>query len=400
MSQSVVLAFSGGLDTSYCLFELKRRGLDVHTVFIDTGGVSADERAYIEKRARDLGAAKHWTVDAGQPLWDEFVIPLIWSGARMLGQYPMLCSDRYVIVRKSLEICDQIGTKKFAHGCTAMGNDQLRFDQTVVSLGDYEIIAPVRDLQSKVQKARDYEIEILTREGIEVRQSTSKYSVNENILGVTASGGAIDQFESPSPDIWKWTKPVAQWPQQPLITQLRFEAGVPVALDGKSLAGPKMLSQLNRAFGEYGVGRHIYTGDTCVGLKGRIAFECPGITALMAAGQALQDAICTRWQNQFRQTIAQRWAELVYGGFFYEPHKFDLEAYLRSASRHVSGTVTLETSGGQVLATAIQSEHILRDRDSVYAQSCTWTPEEAMGFIKLVGQSSRLSAKINGVPQI
>ncbi len=217
---------------------------------------------------------------------------------------------------------------------------------------------------------------------------------------MTASGGAIDQFESPSADIWKWTKPVAQWPKQTLSTQLKFEAGVPVAIDGKSLAGPKMLAHLNRTFGEYGVGRHIYTGDTCVGLKGRIAFECPGITALMAAGQALQDAICTRWQNQFRHTIAQRWAELVYGGFFYEPHKFDLEAYLRSANRHVSGSVTLETSGGQVLATAIQSEHILRDRDSVYAQSCTWTPEEAIGFIKLVGQSSRLSAKINGVPQI
>jgi argininosuccinate synthase len=399
MSESVVLAFSGGLDTSYCLYELKRRGLEVHTVFIDTGGVSADERAYIEQRANQLGAAKHWTVDAGQPLWDEFVVPLIWSGARMLGQYPMLCSDRYVIVRKSLEICDRIGSKKFAHGCTAMGNDQLRFDQTVVSLGDYEILAPVRDLQAQVQKARDREIEILTQAGIEVRVSTSKYSVNENILGVTASGGAIDRFEAPPADIWKWTRPAGEWPKHPLAVTLTFEAGAPVGLNGQSLTGPKMLAQLNRAFAEYGIGRHIYTGDTCVGLKGRIAFECPGLTVLLAAGQALQDAVCTRWQNQFRHTVAQRWAELVYGGFFYEPHKFDLEAYLRSGNRHVSGTVTVETSGGQVLATALDSPHVLRDRDSVYAQSCTWTPQEALGFIKLVGQSSRLSAKINGVPQ-
>lgn len=399
MAHSVVLAFSGGLDTSYCLFELKRRGLDVHTVFIDTGGVSAEERAYIEQRARDLGAAKHWTVDAGGPLWEEFVVPLLWSGARMLGQYPMLCSDRYVIVRKCLEICDQIGTKKFAHGCTAMGNDQLRFDQTVVSLGDYEILAPVRDLQAQVQKARDREIEILTEAGIEVRLSTSKYSVNENILGVTASGGAIDRFEAPSDDIWKWTRSVRDWPQLPLKVKLKFDGGMATAIDGQPLPGPLMLARLNRAFADYGVGRHIYTGDTVVGLKGRIAFECPGLTALLAASQALQDAICTRWQNQFRHQVAQRWAELVYGGFFYEPHKFDLEAYLRSANRNVSGTVTLETSGGQVLATAIDSQHILRDRDSVYAQSCTWTPEEALGFIKLIGQSSRLSAKINGVPQ-
>lgn len=399
MNASVVLAFSGGLDTSYCLFELKRRGLDVHTVFVDTGGVSSDERAYIEQRSRQLGSVRHWTVDASLPLWDEFVVPLLWSGARMLGQYPMLCSDRYVIVKKCLEICDQIGTKLFAHGCTAMGNDQLRFDQTVVSLGDYEIVAPVRDLQSQVQKARDREIEILTAAGIEVRLSTSKYSVNENILGVTGSGGAIDRFEPPPDDIWKWTKPAGQWPTKPFKTAIEFREGRAIGIDGQSVSGPQILAQLNGALSEYGIGRHIYTGDTVVGLKGRIAFECPGLTGLLAASQALQDAICTRWQNQFRHQVAQRWAELVYGGFFYEPHKFDLEAYLQSANRFVTGKVTLETAGGHVLATAIESAHILRDRDSVYAQSCTWTPEEALGFIKLAGQSSRLSARINGVPR-
>jgi argininosuccinate synthase len=396
-NRSVVLAFSGGLDTSYCLFELKRRGYEVHTVFVDTGGVSDDERDYIGRRSRDLGAARHWSVDAGQDLWDEFVVPLVWSGARMLGQYPMLCSDRYVIVRKCLEICDEVGTKAFAHGCTAMGNDQLRFDQTVASLGDYEVVAPVRDLQAQVQKARDHEIDVLTKAGIDIRLSTSKYSINENILGVTASGGAIDQFAAPPDDIWKWTQAADKWPDRKLNLAISFESGVPTAQDEKPVAGPQLLAQLNRQLAAYGVGRHIYTGDTCVGLKGRIAFECPGLTALLAAAQALQDAVCTRWQNQFRHIVAQRWAELVYGGFFYEPHKFDLEAYLRSANRHVSGTVQLETSGGTLLATAVDSDHILRDRDSVYAQSCTWTPAEAVGFIKLTGQSSRLSARINGV---
>jgi argininosuccinate synthase len=280
-----------------------------------------------------------------------------------------------------------------------MGNDQLRFDQTVVSLGDYQILAPVRDLQSKVRKAREHEIEILSKAGIDVRVSTSKYSINENILGVTASGGAIDEFKAPPADIWKWTKPADQWPKQPLTLTLEFSAGTPVAIDGRKASGPEMLAQLNKVCADYAVGRHIYTGDTVVGLKGRIAFECPGLTALLAGSQALQDAILTRWQNQFRHAVAQRWAELVYGGFFYEPHKFDLEAYLRSSNRHVSGVVTLQTSGAQIMAVAIDSPHILRDRDSVYAQSCTWTPDEALGFIKLTGQSSRLSAKVNGVPQ-
>ena len=133
----IVLAFSGGLDTSYCVLELKAQGYEVHTVFVDTGGLTLDEVEWIEDRALSLGASKHHLVDASQLIWDEFVKPLVWSQSRMLGEYPMLCSDRYLIVRLSLQLCDELGTRHFAHGCTGMGNDQLRFDQTVRSLGDY-----------------------------------------------------------------------------------------------------------------------------------------------------------------------------------------------------------------------------------------------------------------------
>ena len=145
MKDTVVLAFSGGLDTSYCVLDLRRRGYAVHSVFVDTGGVGVEERAYIRERAEQLGAERHWEVSAGADLWNEFVRPLIWSHARMLEQYPLLCSDRYLIVRKALALCDQLGTRNFAHGCTGMGNDQLRFDQTVRSLGDYTILAPIRE---------------------------------------------------------------------------------------------------------------------------------------------------------------------------------------------------------------------------------------------------------------
>ena len=157
----IVLAFSGGLDTSYCVLVLKEQGYDVHTVFVDTGGLSADEVNWIEERALSLGAGKHHLVDASQLIWDEFVIPLVWSQSRMLGEYPMLCSDRYLIVRLSLQLCDELGTRHFAHGCTGMGNDQLRFDQTVRSLGAYALPAPVRDLQKRPGNIRDIEIGIL-----------------------------------------------------------------------------------------------------------------------------------------------------------------------------------------------------------------------------------------------
>jgi len=397
MSEKIVLAFSGGLDTSFCLWHLKQQGFEVHSVFVDTGGVSDKECQRIKDRAQELGSDKHWTVDASDDIWDEFVIPLVWSHARMLDQYPMLCSDRYVIVRMCLEICDQVGTRKFAHGCTGMGNDQLRFDQTVRSLGDYEIVAPIRDLQSEQSNIREFEIKALNDAGFDVPVSNSLYSINENLLGVTISGGAIDRFEQPEDNTWQLARPRSEWPEEKLTAEIGFQAGVATTLDGQKVRGPEMLLQLNQMFGGYGVGRHIYTGDVSIGLKGRIVFECPGVTALLTAHRALEDCINTRFQNQFRHIVAARWAELVYTGFFYEPHKRDLEAYLASSQQHVTGSVTLETSGGTAWATAIDCEHVLADASAVYAQSCNWSPEEAVGFIKLLGQSSTLSARINGV---
>ncbi len=400
MSDNVVLAFSGGLDTSYCLLDLKRRGFAVNSVFVDTGGVDDAERAYIRERAEQLGAARHWEVAAGQDLWDEFVRPLIWSHGRMLDQYPLLCSDRYLIVRKALALCDELGTRNFAHGCTGMGNDQLRFDQTVRSLGDYEILAPIRELQSQTKAVREHEIAVLQEAGFPVRAATGAYSINENLLGVTVSGSEIDAFAAPAPETRKLCRPRAEWPAAPLALDLEFERGEAIALDGERLEGPALLAELNRRLGAYGVGRRIYTGDVSIGLKGRIVFECPGLTGLQCAHRALEDAVNTRLQNQFRHLISNRWTELVYTGFFYEPHKFDLEAYLAQSQRAVSGRVTLETEGGEVTAVAVDSPHILKDSAATYAQSCDWSPEEAVGFIKLLGQSSTLSARINGVAGI
>ncbi len=396
MSERAVLAFSGGLDTSYCVLDLVQRGFEVHTVFVDTGGVSPAERQAIAERAGELGAARHHEVDVGHEIWKEFVIPLVWSHARMLGEYPLLCSDRYLIVRHCLRLCDELGTDVFAHGCTGMGNDQMRFDQTVRSLGDYRIVAPIRELQARVSQVRDHEMKVLGEAGVAVSTSSSRYSINENLLGVTISGSEIDRLEAPAEDAWSLTAERARWPEAPLELTVGFEEGVAVSLDGESLDGPQILAALNRRLGEYGVGRHIYTGDVTIGLKGRIAFECPGIDGLLAAHQALEDTVNTRFQTQFRAGIAARWAELVYAGFFYEPHKSDLEAYLRSSQRYVTGTVTLATHGGSLLATAVESRYRLHNPGAVYAQSADWTPEEAVGFIKLLGQSTTLASKVRG----
>jgi len=393
-NETIVLAFSGGLDTSYCVLALKQEGFEVHTAFVDSGGVDATHKKWIADRALALGAVEHHQLDASDPLWDKFVVPLLWSGARMLDQYPMLCSDRYVIVEQCLALADRIGTRHFAHGCTGMGNDQLRFDQSVRSLGDYAIHAPIRDLQRETSNVRDHELKLMARAGIEVPESASRYSINENLLGVTLSGREIDRFEAPADDTRVRCRRRAEWPDAPGIWTLGFEHGRALRLNGEEIAGPDLLKRLDRELGAYGVGRHIYTGDVSIGLKGRIVFECPGIDGLMCAHRALIEAVNTRLQNQFRHIIAARWAELVYTGFFFEPHKTDLEAYLESANRFVTGEVDLHTDGNTVFASAVRSDFLLQDPDSVYAQSASWTPEEAEGFVKLLGQSSTLAQKV------
>jgi argininosuccinate synthase len=393
----VVLAFSGGLDTSFCVPYLREKGHEVITLFVDTGGVDAEERAYIEARARALGAKEHLTVDGAKEVWNDVVVPLVMGGALYQGQYPLLVSDRYVIVQKALEAARARGIKTFAHGCTGMGNDQVRFDLTVRALGEFDIIAPIRDIQSEHKAVRAYEQKYLEERGFEVRLKTSKYSINENVLGVTMSGSEIDEWQAPGPETYRLTAKPSEWPRETLRVRFAFEHGVLVSLDGERASGPAMLARLNRVFGAYGVGRALYTGDTSIGLKGRIVFEAPGILALMAAHRALEESILTSQQNSWKPHAAEKWVELVYKGFFYEPLKRDLERFLASSQEFVNGTVTLETSGGSVSAVSVESPHILKAKGAVYAQSADWGAREAEGFIKLLGQSGTLSARINPI---
>ncbi|HXS03544.1 MAG TPA: argininosuccinate synthase [Rhodanobacter sp.] len=395
MSKDIVLAFSGGLDTSFCVPYLRERGWAVHTVFADTGGVDAEERAFIEQRAAELGVASHVTVDGGPAIWEGFVKPFVWAGEGYQGQYPLLVSDRYLIVEAALKRAAELGTKAIAHGCTGMGNDQVRFDLTVKALGDYEIVAPIREIQKEHTQTRAYEQKYLEERGFGVRAKQQAYTINENLLGLTMSGGEIDRWQAPGEGAVGWCKPRAEWPSKPLRVKIGFVKGEAVTLDGEKIAGHIMLARLNSLFAQYGVGRGIYTGDTTIGLKGRIIFEAPGLTVLLAAHRALEEAVLSKQQNRFKPEVARKWVEVVYEGFFHDPLKTDLEAFLASSQSTVNGEVTLETSGGIVNAVAVESKHILNAKGATYAQSADWGVEEAEGFIKLFGMSSTLWAEVN-----
>lgn len=396
MSKDVVLSFSGGLDTSFCIPYLQEQGYTVHTVFANTGGVSTDELAAIEQRAAELGSASHQTLDLAEDLFTSFVTPFLWAGENYQNQYPLLVSDRYLIVEHSLKRCRELGTQLIAHGCTGMGNDQVRFDVAIHSLGEYTILAPIREIQKQHTQVRLYEQAYLEKRGFAVPAKQKAYTINENVLGITMSGGEIDAWQAPADTLQGWCARREEWPQQALQVRIGFERGVAVSLDGVAMPGGQMLKALNRMFAVYGVGCGLYTGDTTIGLKGRIVFEAPGLTALQTAHRALEESVLSKQQNRFKPVVGRKWVELVYEGFFFDPLKADLEAYLQASQSCVNGEVTLRTDGGRVMAVAVQSPHILQAKGATYAQSADWGAAEAEGFIQLFGMSSKLWAKVNG----
>lgn len=393
-SNLVVLAFSGGLDTSFCVPYLIEKGYEVVTLFVDTGGVGEQGASQIERRALELGALEHVHVDASQALWDSFVTPFVMGGIKYEDRYPLLCSDRYVIAAESVKLAHQRGACAIAHGCTAMGNDQVRFDQSIRSLSDLPILAPIRDIQGITDTPRAYEIEQLRQRGFEVSSESKRYTVNENLLGATVSGSEIDTFGAPSEGTRKLTKPAAQWPKTPLRVAIGFESGRIVSLDGVPVRGPDMLATLNARFGAYGVGRGIYTGDTIVGLKGRIVFECPGLEALLCAHKALEELTLTKAQNEFKPLVARQWTQLVFSGMFYEPLRADLEAFITSTQDRVTGEVVVETHGGVCEPVEIRTPNALTRAGATYAQHADWSAADAEGFIKILGQSSVLGASV------
>ncbi|ACV25964.1 argininosuccinate synthase [Kangiella koreensis] len=395
MSQKkVVLAFSGGLDTSFCVPYLMEKGYEVHTLFVNTGGVSREKCHQIEKRALGLGAKQHWQVDAQQMLWEEIITPLVWGNSKYQGQYPLLCADRYLIVKESIKLCQQLNTNIVAHGCTGMGNDQVRFDISIKALGEYTILSPIRDIQQQVKDVRHYEIEYLQEKGFKTSTEHKKYSINENLLGVTISGSEIDQWQEPQDDTYVLTNHYHDFPEESLKLRIEFKQGQAVAINGEPKTGVEVMQYLNKILGQYGVGRSIYTGDTVIGLKGRIVFEAPALFGLLKAHQAIEEVVLTQWQNQFKPQVADKWTELVYKGFYFDPLCNDLYQFLASTQQHVNGSVELLVYAGQLQVVAVNSPSLLVSKDASYAQTASWGIEEAVGFIQLYGNSTATWAKV------
>ena len=393
--KKIVLAFSGGLDTSFCVPYLIDQGFEVHTIFVNSGGISANEEKKISKRAYELGAKKHINVSIETSLWKEIIKPLVWSGSLYQDKYPALCSDRYLIVSEAIKLCKKLNTKYISHGCTGMGNDQVRFDLSIQAFGNYITITPIREIQNKVTDVRGYEQEYLKNKGFKVSTLHTKYSINENLMGATVSGSEIDDWKEPSKESYILCNTPDKYPSKPKKLEIEFSKGEAKKINGKSMTGPDLLRMLNKIGGKYGIGRELFAGDTIIGIKGRFLFESPGISILQRSHRALEEAIFTDKQNNFKPLIGKRWVELVYGGFYFDPLTKNLENFLEDIQKPVTGKVTVLLTAGKVEAVAVDSKKILVSKDAVYAQSASWGVEESAGFIKLLGKSTSTWTEIN-----
>jgi argininosuccinate synthase len=276
-----------------------------------------------------------------------------------------------------------------------MGNDQVRFDLSIQAFGKYKTITPIREIQNKVNDVRGYEQKYLEEKGFKVSSMSSKYSINENLMGATVSGSEIDEWKEPSKESYILCNTPDTYPSKSKKIVIEFSKGEAKKIDGVAIKGPELLRLLNKLGGKYGIGREIFASDTIIGIKGRFLFESPGIKILQAAHRALEESIFTDKQNFFKPIVGKKWVELVYGGFYFDPLARNLENFLQDIELPVNGKVTMLLSPGKCEAVAVEAKKILVSKEAIYAQSASWGVEESAGFIKLLGQSTATWTDIN-----
>jgi argininosuccinate synthase len=395
MAEPIVLAFSGGLDTSFCVPWLKEKhGRAVITVIVDTGGLDDAERARLAAKSKQLGAAAHHCIDARAEFFDETIRHLIAGNVLRGGIYPLCVgAERGLQARKVAETARQLGAKAIAHGCTAAGNDQVRFEIALRTLSpELAILAPVRDEGF----SRQYEAEYLRKLGIEVSAERAAYSVNRGLWGVTIGGKeTTDTVESIPESAWVLTKGAFEKPRAPEPHALAFERGVPVAVDGQRLDPVAVIEKVDALAAPFGIGRGIHLGDTILGMKGRVAFEAPAAHVLIAAHRELEKLVLTQRQLRLKDAVASQYGDWVHEGQSLEPAARDAEALLLHSQERVTGEVKLTLRPGAPFVTGVSSPFSLKAASkAVYGEAVgEWTPADAAGFSRILALPSELHAR-------
>jgi argininosuccinate synthase len=398
---TVVLAYSGGLDTSVAIRWIKEKyDLDVIALTIDVGN-ERDLQA-ISAKATQIGAIKSLVVDARADFVRYFVWPALQAGAIYEGVYPLATAlARPLIARLLVEVARAEGAVAVAHGCTGKGNDQVRFDVSIQTLApDLKIIAPVREWSM----TRDNEIAYAAEHNIPISATNaSPYSTDQNMWGRSIECGILeDPWAEPPEDVYAWTSnPDISAAKEPTYLEIAFENGIPVGLNGQGIDGAELIETLNRQAGAYGIGRIDHIEDRLVGIKSREIYETPAAVVLHAAHKALESLTLSRDQLRFKESVAGEYARLIYNGQWYSALHQDLAAYVQSTQRFVSGEVRVKLSRGTCSIVGRKSEHSLYSIGlATYDSGDQFDHNAALGFIKLWGLPLSTQAQAQLLPSI
>jgi argininosuccinate synthase len=389
ITDKFVLAYSGGLDTSVLIKYLQEKyEAQVITVTVDVGQ-QEDIKAAKEK-AKKLGVLKHFSIDAKNEFAKDYIFPAIKANALYEGKYPISTSlSRPLIAKKMVEIAEKEGATGLAHGCTGRGNDQVRFDVTLGSLApEMKIIAPVREWGM----TRDEEIAYAKAKGIPVSNVAKKYSIDASVWGRAIECGLLeDASQAPPEDAYEWTTSPEKAPNTPEIVTIQFEAGVPVAVNGKIMMPLKLIEEVNKIAGKNGVGRIDHIEDRLVGIKSREVYECPAATVILEAHKDLEKMVMTRHEVLFKQQIDAEWVFLAYAGLWVDPLKDDLDAFINKSQENVTGEVKLKLYKGSLQVIGRSSPNSLYDKNLAnYNIKTSFNQSYSKGFIELWGLQTRM----------
>ncbi|OLB82041.1 MAG: argininosuccinate synthase [Chloroflexi bacterium] len=395
MTKKVVLAYSGGLDTSVAIRWLNDKGWDVIAFTVDLG--EKKDLDTIQQRALKTGASAAYVADGREAFLNLFVWPSLQAGAIYEKQYPLATAlGRPLIAAMLVQVARREGATAIAHGCTGKGNDQVRFDVAAAALApELEVVAPVREWGMN----RDDEIEYAQKHGIEVPATVrSPYSTDENLWGRSIEAGVLeDPWAEPPADVYAWTADPRECPDEPAYVEIGFKSGIPSMLDGRPAGPLELVTALNRLGGRHGVGRIDHLENRLIGIKSREIYEAPAAVLLLQAHQALEDITLPKEVARFKEQVAQQWAQMVYDGLWFSPLRDALYAFVVETQAHVDGEVRLKLFKGSSQVVGRKSPSQLYQLSlATYGKGDAFDQSAAAGFIKLWGLGVRTASQVQG----
>ncbi|MED0771545.1 argininosuccinate synthase [Bacillus siamensis] len=397
--KKVVLAYSGGLDTSVAIKWLQEQGYDVIACCLDVG--EGKDLAFVQQKALEVGAVNSYVIDAKEEFAQEYALISMQAHTMYEGKYPLVSAlSRPLIAKKLVEVAEKENAVAVAHGCTGKGNDQVRFEVSIKSLNpDLEVIAPVREWQW----SREEEIEYAASRGIPIPINLdSPYSIDQNLWGRANECGILeDPWAAPPEGAYDLTASLENTPDVPEIIEIAFEAGVPVSIDDVSYPLADLILKLNETAGKHGIGRIDHVENRLVGIKSREVYECPGAMTLITAHKELEDLTLVKEVAHFKPAIEQKLSEIIYNGLWFSPLKDALLAFLKETQKHVTGVVRVKLFKGHAIVEGRKSEYSLYDEKlATYTKDDVFDHHAAIGFIELWGLPTKVNSIVKKKEQI